>query len=204
MKAQTRFGFTGDRARSAFAWLGGACLLLGAIATPLVAQEAGAGGGIVNACVPFGESLKQTNPSTATVEVEYDGDPELKQIEGTELSYVVNASTSVIVWKGRYYACDNGVWFVSDEAGGPWAVATERPEGVEEIPPSYPCYNVKYVYIYDYTPTVVYVGYLPGYTGCYVYHGVVVYGTGYYYPGWYRTVYYARPATWGRKGSNAR
>ncbi len=58
-------------------------------------------------------------------------------------------------------------------------------------------YNVKYVYIYDTTPDVVYVGYTPGYTGCYVYGSTVVYGTGYYYSGWHGTHYYARPATYG-------
>jgi hypothetical protein len=58
-------------------------------------------------------------------------------------------------------------------------------------------YHVTYVKIYDYTPEVVYVGYLPGYTGTYVYNTTVVYGTGYYYPYWYGTYYYPRPSTWG-------
>ena len=68
---------------------------------------------------------------------------------------------------------------------------------MEKIPPSNPVYNVKYVYIYDTTPTVVYVGYTPGYTGCYVYGSTVVYGTGYHYSGWHGTYYYPRPATYG-------
>ena len=45
---------------------------------------------------------------------------------------------------------------------------------------------------------VVYVGYTPGYPTTYVYGGTVVYGTGFYYPGWYGpTMYYAYPSTWG-------
>jgi hypothetical protein len=68
---------------------------------------------------------------------------------------------------------------------------------VDEIPPESPVYNVKYVYIYDYTPEVVYVGYTPGYTCSYVYGGVVVYGTGYYYNPWYHSYYYPRPVTYG-------
>ncbi len=57
--------------------------------------------------------------------------------------------------------------------------------------------NNTYVYIYDSTPDVVYVGYTPGYTGCYIHHGVIVYGTGYHYRPWYRHYYYPRPFTYG-------
>jgi len=45
-------------------------------------------------------------------------------------------------------------------------------------------YDARYVYIYDVTPAYVYVGYLPGYFGCYPYYGTVVYGTGYRYKPW--------------------
>jgi hypothetical protein len=135
--------------------------------------------------------------ATASLTVEYDGEPEFEAIPGTELSYAVNTPNSVLRAGALYYACEDGVWFVSNSATGPWEVATERPEEVEEIPASCPVYNVKYVYVYHSTPTVVYVGYTPAYLGCYVYRGTIVYGTGYYYPGWHGTVYYARPATWG-------
>jgi hypothetical protein len=49
--------------------------------------------------------------------------------------------------------------------------------------------------IYDSTTDVVYVGYTPGYMGCYVHGPTVVYGTGYYYSPWYGPYYYPRPAT---------
>jgi hypothetical protein len=69
---------------------------------------------------------------------------------------------------------------------------------VDDIPPSCPVYNVRYVYVYDTTPDVVYMGYLPGYVGCYPYYGTVVYGTGYRYKPWRgRHHYYPRPTTWG-------
>jgi hypothetical protein len=59
-------------------------------------------------------------------------------------------------------------------------------------------YDVRYVYVYEATPEVVYVGYLPGYLGWYPYYGTVVYGTGHRYHGWRgRHHYYARHATWG-------
>jgi uncharacterized membrane protein YgcG len=132
-----------------------------------------------------------------TINVEYDGKPEFTVIDGTVMSYAVNTSESIIRIGDKYYLCHEAVWYVADNPSGPWIVSVSVPQVIYTIPPSYPVYHVKYVYVYDYTPTVVYVGYTPGYTGTYVYGGTVVYGTGYYYRGWYRTVYYPRPVTWG-------
>jgi hypothetical protein len=148
--------------------------------------------------------LEQSIPQTATVdrataaiEVNYDGEPVFESIEGTSMSYAIKTDKQVLLIEGVYYCVDNGVWFNATSPKGPWQVSTERPDQVDEIPPENPNYNVKYVYVYDSTPEVVYVGYLPGYTCSYVYGGVVVYGTGWYYYPWYRTVYYPRPVTWG-------
>lgn len=129
--------------------------------------------------------------------VTYDGKPEFEKIEGTDMRYAVNTSFSVIKVKNKYYACHQAVWFTADDPLGPWVVADTIPKEIYTIPPSCPCYNVKYVHIYDSTPEVVYVGYYPGYLGSYVYGETVVYGTGYYYYPWYGTVYYPRPVTWG-------
>lgn len=143
-------------------------------------------------------------PQTATIErdkasldVEYDGKPEFAEIEETTMAYAKNSPTPVIQTGTSYYAVDDAVWFVSSNPTGPWVVATSVPDIIYTIPPTSPMYNVTYVRIYDYTPDVVYVGYLPGYTGTYVYNTTVVYGTGYYYPYWYGSYYYPRPATWG-------
>lgn len=148
--------------------------------------------------------LEQSIPQTATIdrkeasiEVKYDGDPKFEVVTGTTMKYAVNCDKSVLLIDSKYYAVENAVWFVSNKATGPWEVSTERPEGVDEIPPESPVYNVKYVYIYDSTPEVVYVGYLPGYNYSYVYGGVVVYGSGYYYQPWYGAYYYPRPVTYG-------
>ncbi len=134
---------------------------------------------------------------TATTTVVYDGKPQFKKIAGTDLEYAVNTSSTVLKDGKDYYVVDNGVWFTSTSAEGPWKVATERPADVDKIPADNPTYNVKYVYVYDVTPDYVWMGYTPGYMGCYVYGGVVVYGTGFYYAPWYGTVYYPRPVTWG-------
>lgn len=134
---------------------------------------------------------------TATTKVEYDGKPKFEKMEGTSVQYAANTESTVIKVDKTYYCVDEGIWFESSKAEGPWKVSDKRPDEVDEIPPSAPVYNVKYVYIYDSTPEVVYVGYTPGYCHSYVYGGVVVYGTGYYYRPWYGAYYYPRPVTYG-------
>jgi hypothetical protein len=136
--------------------------------------------------------------NSASVDVSYDGDAKFDPIEGTEMYYAVNTNKSVLLIDGRYYCCDNAVWFEGASPVGPWKVSVEVPrERIRQIPPRYPVYNVRYVYIYDYSPTVVRVGYTPGYVHSYVYRGCVLYGTGYYYRPWYRTYYYPRHITYG-------
>ncbi len=149
---------------------------------------------VLDAQIPQTTAVKR---SEAKLAVEYDGEPEFQLINGTEVDYAVNTATTVIRVKGKYYAVDSGIWFMASSANGPWIVADSVPSEVQDIPPSSPVNNIKYVYIYDSTPEVVYVGYTPGYTGCYIHHGVVVYGTGYYYRPWYRHYYYPRPCTFG-------
>jgi hypothetical protein len=143
-------------------------------------------------------------PQTAKVErnkaladVTYDGDPQFEAIDGTDMYYATNTPVSVIRWRGRYYSVDNGIWFESYNAVGPWTVSVSRPYAVALIPPRYPVYYMKYVYIYDVTPDYVYMGYTPGYLNAYVYGPTVVYGTGYYYRPWHGRYYYPRPYTWG-------
>lgn len=139
----------------------------------------------------------EVSRTDASVEVTYDGDPKFEKIDGTNMKYAVNTDKSVLLIDGRYYCCDNAIWFESGKPEGPWTVSVVVPDDVQEIPPESPVYNVKYVYIYDYSPTVVYVGYTPGYVHSYVYMGTVYYGTGYYYQPWYGAYYYPRPVTYG-------
>jgi hypothetical protein len=143
-------------------------------------------------------------PQTAAVQrgrgdivVQYDGEPQFKPIDGTKMQYAVNTASAVLLIDGKYWVCEKAVWYVGDTPNGPWQVATYRPADVDEIPPSNPHYNVKYVYVYDSTPEIVYTGYTPGYTGSYHYHGCIVYGTGWYYYPWYGRYYYPYHATWG-------
>jgi len=165
-------------------------IVLASVAGTPAAKEA-----VLDAQIPQTAAVDRKK---TTVTVKYDGDPKFEKIEGTDLAYAVNTSSSVILSKEKiYYVCDNAVWFTGESPTGPWTVATEIPKDVQKIPPSSPVYNVKYVYIYESTPEVVYVGYTPGYVGCYVYGPTVVYGTGYYYNPWYGPFYYPRPVTYG-------
>ena len=134
----------------------------------------------------------------AEVDVSYDGEPDFRPVDGTDLEYAANTGATVLQSDRQYYLVEDGVWYVSDNPNGPWQVSAWRPQSVSRIAPTSPVYHVKYVYIYDSTPDVVYVGYTPGYLGSYVYHGTVVYGTGWYYRPWVSPYYYyPRPSTWG-------
>lgn len=135
--------------------------------------------------------------SGAALNVTYDGNPQFVPIENTSMTYARNCADPVVDVDNQYYCCTQGVWYQSASPTGPWAVCTVVPPVIYTMPPSCPIYNCRYCYVYDSTPDVVYCGYLPGYTGSYVYGPTVVYGTGYNYPYWYGTQFYACPSTWG-------
>jgi hypothetical protein len=127
----------------------------------------------------------------------YDGDPVFQAIDGTTLSFAINTSSSVLKTTNiEYYAVDEAVWFTSDSPVDNWVVATKVPEEVQKIPPSSPIYNIKFVYVYDYSPEYVYVGYTGGYLGSYLFQGCLFYGTGYQYKPWYKSKYIPRPVTY--------
>ena len=137
------------------------------------------------------------NRATAQCTVEYDGDPKFERIRGTDLSRALNTASTVLLYQNTFYVCDNAVWFTGPTPTGPWQVATSIPDEIQLIPPDDPAYNVKYVYIYDVEPDVVYIGYTPGYMGCYIYGPTIVYGTGWDYSPFYGGFYYPMPYTYG-------
>ena len=163
--------------------------VLANVSGTLPAKEA-----ILDAQIP---QTAEVERNSTTSDVQYDGDPQFEPIDGTAMTYAVNSSTPIILCEGRYYDCDRGVWFESLSPSGPWTVSISVPPEIYTIPPQCPVYYVRYVRVYSYTPDIVYAGYTEGYTGCYVYNGAVVYGTGYRYRPWYRHRYFPRPWTWG-------
>jgi hypothetical protein len=147
-------------------------------------------------------SIPQTaevNREEATYESKYDGEPQFDDVPDTQLQYAVNSPTPVVrVDPTTYYAVQGGVWFTAASAMGPWLVATSVPPAIYTIPTASPIHYVTYVRIYRYTPTMVWVGYTPGYMGtCYSPWGTVVYGTGWYYRPWIGNYWYGAPWTWG-------
>ena len=143
-------------------------------------------------------------PQTATVnradahlEVRYDGTPQFKPIQGTRMQYAANTDTDVIRAGNRYYAAKDGIWFVSDSALGPWAVADAVAPEIYSIPPSSPLYHDRFLYVYGSDASAVFTGYTAGYMGAFVDDDVVVYGTGWSYPSWCAGMYYGGPWTWG-------
>jgi hypothetical protein len=144
-------------------------------------------------------------PQTAKVKREkvnidavYDGEPQYKTVEGTNMEYIVNSPNPVIRIDGEYYMVKDGIWYFSDNYSGPWFVAFEVPVNIYSIPPDCPLYYVTYVRIYDYDDDFVYCGYTPGYFGCFVGPGnVVVYGTGWRYNPWLGNCWYGSPMTYG-------
>lgn len=143
-------------------------------------------------------------PQTAVVDrrgaklvVTYNGEPQFSPIPGTSVSYALNTATPVVRVNDRYYACEDGVWFVGASPLGPWAVADQVPAAVYTIPPSCPIYYATYCRIYDSGPDWVCMGYTPGYFGCYVSGGCVVWGTGWWWHPWIGNDWYGCPWTYG-------
>jgi hypothetical protein len=134
---------------------------------------------VLQAQVPRQATLKK---DAAKVTVVYAGPPQFKPIPGTAMSYAVNTSFQVIETGGKYYVCHLGAWFVGPSPTGPFVLAETVPSVIYTIPPGSPMYNVTYVKVYAATPTVVTYGYTSGYTMGFISAGVMVYGTGYYYP----------------------
>ncbi len=150
---------------------------------------------MIDARVP---QTAKVDRNTARCEVAYDGAPRFVPIENTNLAIAENSSITVMLApNNRYYALENGIWFISSNSNGPWQVANERPGDVEKIPASSSAYNTRYVYVYQSTPQYVYVGYTPGYMGNYICRRTVVWGTGWRYRPWYGRRYWPRPYTWG-------
>jgi hypothetical protein len=164
--------------------------VLASVAGTKQAQEA-----LIDAQVPQTSAIKRT---AAAPKVTYDGEPKFEPIEGTSIAYATNTASQVMLIGGQYFVCDQGVWFVGGAPQGPFVVADTVPAEIQMIPPDHPGYNTKYVYVYDSTEEVVYVGYTSAYLGSYPWYGTVVWGTGWYYPPYVSPhFYYPHPVTYG-------
>jgi hypothetical protein len=146
--------------------------------------------------IPQGTAVART---AQMKDPQIDGTLQVAPIEGTPLNYVVNSATPIIeVDPKSWYSCQNGVWFMSTSANGPWTVAAAVPEVIYTIPTTSPLHYLTYVQVYGSSSDQVYEGYTPGYLGTEVADdGTVVYGTGFDYTPWVGNVWYGPPCTWG-------
>jgi hypothetical protein len=164
----------------------------------------------VLACVPGTPAAKEAVldaeiPQTVAVtpgpapdlSVTYDGEPQFRDVPECAVQYAVNTPFSVFLVLGRYYCCQDGIWYDGAAAVGPWAVCIDVPGDIYLIPPTCPHYYCTYCHVFGATPEAVYCGYYPGYRGCYVQGRTVVYGTGWHYSCWTGSAWYPRPVTWG-------
>lgn len=133
----------------------------------------------------------------AKLEVVYDGAPVFEPIKGTSMQLAVNTATTVFQANGKFFALDNGIWFVSDRATGPWVVSDERPEEVTKVPPDCKAYNAQHVHIYETQTNYVVTGYTPGYTQTFVQGPTIVYGTGWMMSPWMGPMFFPPPMIWG-------
>lgn len=126
-----------------------------------------------------------------SVQVSYAGNPQFEPIEKTGVSRAVNTSFDVLQVQNTFYLCYQGAWYQGTNANGPWALAASVPAAIYTIPPSSPSYHVTQVVNKEATTTTVVYEYPPSYSSnVYVAYGMVVWGTGWYYPPYYGYGYY--------------
>lgn len=138
--------------------------------------------------------------AAAQAKTVYVGNPEFKPINGTQLQYAVNTPNDVIQHQDKFYLLQEGIWFVSASATGPWQVADMIPQEIYKIPPESPKHNTTYVYVTDSTKDTVTTAQTAGYMGLAIGIGIGVacWGTGYYYPPYYYYgPMYPYPIYWG-------
>jgi hypothetical protein len=160
-----------------------------------VAGTAQARAAVLDAEIPQTEAV-QPGPAPGLAAT-YDGSPRFTEIPDCSVQYAVNTPCSIFLADRRYYWCQDGIWYDSDFAVGPWFVCSWVPPVIYLIPPSCPHYCVTYCHVFSATAGAICVGYYPGYLGCYVWGRSVVYGTGWQYRCWSGSACYSRPVTWG-------
>ncbi len=145
----------------------------------------------------------------------YYGEPVVKSIDGTNLSYATNTNAEVIQAGSQFYLCQNAVCFVAGKPQGPWKVAATIPAAIYSIPPNAPIYKVTSVQqAATSNPATIENSYTAGYTGSYIaasaLGAALVWGTGYdyapfvgiaggfpVYQPWYGTYGYGAAYNWG-------
>ncbi len=136
-------------------------------------------------------------PQTARVsktlkapDVVYDGAPQFEPVPQTTVARAVNTDKDIIKVGDLYYMCFQGVWFMGRSPQGPWEVTGSVPGQIYEIPVSSPAHSVTYVTVEDDDDDAIVFATALAFTGVMVAWGCAVWGTGYYYPPYYRGGFY--------------
>lgn len=172
--------------------------VLAAVPGTPAAQEA-----VIMASIP---ETATVNRDELSLEVDYEGEPQFSEIPGSQgVQFALNSNFDVFLVNGKYYCCQQGVWFVAASPKGPWAVCDEVADEIYGIPEEHPKHNVTYVNVTNSTPETVTTSYTSGYTGSYIVRGAVWFGLGYWlakeryddnYWYWHRR-YHCRPSWYG-------
>jgi len=139
----------------------------------------------------------------AELEVPWFGEPQFVPIEGTDLSRGENTPYQVIRHNNFHYLCHEGAWYRSASPAGPWSPAREVPEAIYTVPANDPAYNVTFVRVGAFDDSSGRMAYESsgGYYNRYYTGSSVVYGTGWYHPGYYsRSAYWRYPYAYGYWG----
>jgi hypothetical protein len=148
------------------------------------------------------QTARVSRTQVAAPDVVYQGEPQFQPIENTTVARAVNTDKDILKAGDLYYMCFDGVWFVSRNPSGPWALSDSIPKAIYEIPISSPAYNVTSVTVESADDEAVVFATDAAYAGMMVAWGCAVWGTGWYYPpyvGWggYDPVYYPRYPSYG-------
>jgi hypothetical protein len=141
--------------------------------------------------------------SGGDIDVPWLGAPSFVPIEGTGLRRAENTPFQVIQHNNFYYLCHEGAWYSASRAEGPWRAAREIPDAIYDIPATDPTFNVTFVRLDSFDDDSGRAAYVStsGYYNRYYNGMTLVYGTGWYYPGYYgRSAYWRYPHTYGYYG----
>lgn len=137
------------------------------------------------------------------IEVPWFGEPSFVEIPGTGLRRAENTPFQVIRHNNFFYLCHEGAWYSASRPEGPWRAAREVPEAIYTIPPTDPAFNVTFVKLDSFDDSSGQAAYVStsGYYSRYYNGSTMVYGTGWYYPGYYgSSAYWRYPHTYGYYG----
>ena len=137
------------------------------------------------------------------LEVPWVGEPHFVPVAGTALRRGENTPYQVLLHNNFHYLCHDGAWYRSASPTGPWSPAREVPEAIYGIPATDPAYNVTFVRVDAFDDSTGQVAFSSsgGYYGRYYTGASVVYGTGWYHPGYYsRAAYWRYPYAYGYWG----